>query len=87
MAMIDYLNGIKLKGKTDLFTVAQKYQKLIGSRSMLVLVSDFLVNIENIREALLYFAGNEVVFIQVLDILEKELDLEGDFKLQDSEAS
>lgn len=85
MAMVDYLNSIKLKGKTDILSIVQKYRKLMGSRALVVLISDFLVEIENIREALYYFAGNEVSLIQVLDPLEKNMDMEGSFKLKDAE--
>lgn len=87
MAMIDYLNKIKLKGKTDILAVAQKYRKLIGSRALVILISDFLAPIGNIKEALYYFSGHEVSLIQVLDPMEKNLEIEGDFKLKDSETN
>jgi uncharacterized protein (DUF58 family) len=86
MAMVDYLNSIKLSGKTDILDVAKKYSKQIGSRSMIVMISDFLAPIETIKEALLYLKGSEVVLVQVLDPKEMNPSLEGDFKLKDSES-
>lgn len=86
MAMIDYLNKIKLSGKTDILGVAKKYSRLIGSRSLIVIISDFLAPVEDIKESLHYLKGNEVVLIQVLDPIEKNPDMEGDFKLKDSES-
>jgi uncharacterized protein (DUF58 family) len=87
MAMIDYLNGIKLSGKTDILNVAKKYNRMIGSRSLLVIISDFLAPIDEVKEALHYFKANEVVLIQVLDPVERNPDFEGDFKLKDSESN
>lgn len=86
MAMIDYLNNLKLKGKTDLLGMAQKYRKIIGSRAMVVLISDFLVPIDEIRESLYYFREHELNLIQILDPIEMNLEMEGDFKLKDSES-
>lgn len=86
VAMVDYLNQLKLKGKTDIISMAQQYKKFIESKSLVIFISDFLVPIEEIKEALAYFAGNEVIVIQVLDISEKEPQMEGEFKLIDSES-
>jgi uncharacterized protein (DUF58 family) len=87
MSMIDYLNKIKLSGKTDILKVAEKYRNLIGSRSLIVIISDFLAPLENIKESLYRFKGSEVVLIQVLDPSEKSPEMQGDFKLKDSETS
>ncbi|MCK5282584.1 MAG: DUF58 domain-containing protein [Nanoarchaeota archaeon] len=87
MSMVDYLNKIKLSGKTDILSIAEKYRKHIGSRALVVLISDFLAPIENIKEALYYFSGHEVNVIQVLDAAERNPELEGDFRLKDSETS
>ncbi len=86
IAMIDYLNGMRLTGKTDIVGMAQKYRKLIGSRSLVILISDFLVPPEQFKEALLRFGRNEVRVIQVLASQEKDPDFEGDFKMKDSES-
>jgi len=86
ISMIDYLNSRKLSGKTDIVGLAQKYKNYIYSRSMVVIISDFLVPIEDIKEALYYFPGHEVKLIQVLDKRELNPDIEGDFKMKDSES-
>jgi len=85
IAMVDHLNSIKTKGPSKVKDAIQQYKKLIGSRAMLVLISDFLIPIEEINEAL-YMLGDHVIkIIQVLDPVEKDLKLQGDFKLKDSE--
>lgn len=84
-AMVEHLNSIKPKGYSKLLDTTRQYKKVIGSRSMLVLISDFLVNIDEIREAFYLLGDHEIKIIQVLDRVEKELKMEGDMKLVDSE--
>jgi uncharacterized protein (DUF58 family) len=85
ISMIDYLNDLKLKGKTNILNMAQRYKRFIGSRAMVILISDYLMPIEEIKEALYYFADDELTVVQVLDEKEKNPSMEGDFKLLDSE--
>ncbi|MBI4451878.1 DUF58 domain-containing protein [Candidatus Woesearchaeota archaeon] len=84
-SMVQHLNSIKPKGYSKLLDTIRQYKKFIGSKSMLVICSDFLVNIEEIREALYLLGDHEIKIIQVLDRVEKELKMEGDMKLKDSE--
>lgn len=84
-AMVQHLNSIKPKGYSKLLDTIKQYKKVIGSRSMLVVISDFLVNIEEIREAFYLLGDHEIKIVQVLDRVEKELKMEGDMKLIDSE--
>src|SRR3989338_2461213 len=84
-AMINHLNSMKTKGFSKVRDAITQYKKLIGSRAMIVLISDFLMPVEEIRESLYMLGRNEIKIIQVLDPLEKNLRIEGDFKLKDSE--
>ena len=84
-AMVQHLNSIKPRGYSKLLDTVRQYKKVIGSKSMLVLASDFLVNIEEIREAFSFMGDHEIKIVQVLDRVEKELKMEGDMKLIDSE--
>ena len=85
VAMVDHLNSIKTKGMSNVKDALQQYRKIIGSRAMIVLISDFLIPIEQINEALYMLGDHEIKIVQVLDPVEKELKLKGDFKLRDSE--
>jgi uncharacterized protein (DUF58 family) len=87
ISMIDYLNKKKREGKTNISSVAEKYRKSIGSKALVILISDFLVPVEELKKALFYLGGNELNLIQVLDAKEKNLRYEGDFKLKDSETN
>ena len=87
MAMINHLNNLKTGGFSKVKDAMSQYKKLIGSRAMIVLISDFLINIEEIKEALYMLGNHEIKIIQVLDPVEKDLQLQGDFKLKDSETN
>jgi len=86
-SMVEYLNDKKPKGLSKIEQSLGGYKKLINSKSYVVIVSDFLYAIEDIKRALAYCKNHRLVLIQVLDKLEKSLDLEGDFKLKDLETN
>lgn len=83
--MVQHLNSLKTKGKSFLQESINQYKKIVGSRALLVIISDFLIDIDEIREALYLLGDHEIKIIQVLDKVEKKLDMQGDFKLKDSE--
>tara|TARA_Y100000310_G_scaffold241784_1_gene245884 strand:+ start:48851 stop:49699 length:849 start_codon:yes stop_codon:yes gene_type:complete len=85
-SMVFHLNGTKTQGHSKLLESVMQYKKLIGSRSLLVLVSDFLVDINEVIEALYALGDHEIKIVQVLDPIEKDLKYSGDFKLIDSES-
>jgi len=83
--MVFHLNNVKTHGNSKLLEAMVQYKKLVGSRSLLVLVSDFLLNIDEIIEALYTLGDHEIKIIQIFDPIEKELKYHGDYKLIDSE--
>ncbi len=54
-------------------------------RSLVFIISDFMTDVEAIRNSIFRLGDNELVLIQVLDPLEKSLDLGGEAKLIDLE--
>jgi len=85
-SMVFHLNNIKTQGYSKLLDAMIQYKKVVGSRSLLILISDFLVNIDEVTEALYALGDHEIKVIQVLDPIEKDLKYSGDFKLIDSES-
>ena len=83
--MVQHINQVRTKGHSQLQESIRQYKKLVGSRALLVLISDFLIDIGEIREALYALGDHEIKVIQVLDKVEKDLKLQGDLKLEDSE--
>ena len=84
-SMVYHLNEVKTQGYSKLLDAMHQYKKVIGSRSLLVLISDFLMDINEVIEALYALGDHEIKIIQVLDPVEKDLRYSGDFKLIDSE--
>ncbi len=84
-SMVFHLNNTKTQGYSKLLDSMVQYKKMVGSRSLLVLISDFLVDINEVIEALYTLGDHEIKVLQVLDPVEKDLKYSGDFKLIDSE--
>ena len=84
-SMVDHLNNIKLTGFSRFKDAMSRYKKMIGSRSLIVIVSDFLFDIEEIEQGLIMLGKQNMKIIQVLDPVERELAFDGDFRLKDSE--
>ncbi len=82
---IDLLNSAQLNGKTNFDYCMEKYASVIRSRSLVFLISDFMADVDAIRNSVFRLGNNELVLIQVLDSLEKSLDLGGEAKLIDLE--
>ena len=82
---INLLNSMELAGKTRFDYCLEKYAAIIKSRSLVIIISDFMADAHAIRNAIFRLGDNELVLIQVLDPLEKNLDLGGEAKLIDLE--
>ncbi len=85
IAILDYLNQRKPKGTSNFSLSLGKYKQLINTRSMIVIVSDFLYDVEQVKSVLYRYKQHDIIMVQVLDKIETDLDLDGDFKLIDSE--
>lgn len=82
---IDLLNTTALSGKTGFDYCMEKYGSVIKSRSLVIVISDFMADIDAVRNGIFRLGDNELVLIQVLDPVEKNLDLGGEAKLIDLE--
>ncbi len=85
IAMVDYLKDKKPKGKTDFEGSLLSYLKKIGSRSLIVVVSDFFYDLKEIERSLGRFKNCDIKLVQVLDEVECSLNLKGDLRLKDLE--
>ena len=86
LELTDRLAERELEGVTDLDLCTHKYEKLIKSRSLIVIISDFMDDIEHIKSSVLRLSGNDLVLIQILDPFEKTLPLRGDSRFFDMES-
>jgi uncharacterized protein (DUF58 family) len=84
-SMVFHLNNTKTSGYSKMLNAMLQYKKVIGSRSLLILISDFLIDVDEVLESLYTLGDHEIKIIQILDPIEKDLKYQGDFKLIDSE--
>ncbi len=82
---IDLLNSAQLAGKTRFDYCMERYAGIIKSRSLVFIISDFMADADAIKNAIFRLGDNELVLIQVLDPVEKNLDLGGEARLIDLE--
>jgi uncharacterized protein (DUF58 family) len=85
--VIDLFNRIQLSGGTDLGACAAQYCKMIKSKSLSIIVSDFIEDLDSITEGIYRMAkhSKEMVLVQVLDPWEMDLGWRDDIKFQDLE--
>ncbi len=86
---VDLVNRQKLERKTNLERAVTRYEKFIRSRSLLILISDFLEPIEGIESGIARLArkSKNMIVIHVMDPVETGEKWEGDTKLYDLETN
>lgn len=85
--LVEYLNNKKPQGVSNFEQSLALYHKSqMSSKSLVVFISDFLYDPQQIRQVLSRFRNHFIVLVQVLDDKETKLDLEGEFRLQDTES-
>lgn len=85
LEILDFLNKKKVQGKSQFYESLLSFKKRLKSRSMIVIISDFLFDLEEVEQALQLFKKSEVFVIQTLDPEEIKFNMAGDFMLKDSE--
>lgn len=85
--MVEVLNTTKPSGTSDFAKAMASYRKALGTRAIIIAISDCLFDPENIKEGMHMLGNNEIKLIQVLDPSERRLAIDGDVKLRDLETS
>jgi len=78
LALIDFLNFSHPDGEADFGEALTEYASTIGTRSFVVIVSDFLGDLEGIKEGVDALSGNQIRLVNVLSPDELELPTSGD---------
>jgi len=86
---IDLLNAEKMSGATNLQRCADEYIKLIKTKSLAVVITDFLEPVDTIKKGLYRLARKtkNLIAVHVADPMEMKLDWQGDMKLFDLETN
>lgn len=87
MALMESLNENKVVNSSKFEQSMMMYKKLLNTKGFVVVISDFLYDTEEVARVLKRFKKHEVRLIQVLDPVETDLELEGDYKLKDLETN
>ncbi|MCD4702937.1 MAG: DUF58 domain-containing protein [Methanosarcinaceae archaeon] len=85
MHAIEQMSNIELGGKTSIKECMTQYEKVIHSRSLVIIISDFLDDPASIESAIYRFADHDLMLVQVLDRTESDLSFHGYTKLEDLE--
>ncbi|MFB6130251.1 MAG: DUF58 domain-containing protein [Salinigranum sp.] len=85
LRLIDLLNGTEPTGSADFARAFESYAGGIHSRSLVVIVSDFLADPDAIETGLAALSGNDVVLAQVLAPAELSPAVSGDTVFEDPE--
>lgn len=87
LEIIDRLNSLVLQGKTGIENSLQHYAAMIKSKSRVIVISDLLRPLDDIRPAIYRMGRHDLIVIQVLDPSEIELSVIGPARLHDMETS
>lgn len=85
LRLVDLLNDRELGGRTDFRNALDGYVPSITSRSLVVVLSDFLGELDDVEEGLAALARNELVTAQVLSPDELDPDVLGDTVFEEPE--
>jgi uncharacterized protein (DUF58 family) len=87
LSIIDRLNNIKPGGRTGFDRSIEHYSSVIRSKSRVIIISDLLTMLDDIRSAIYRVGRHDLIVIQVLDPAEIQLPEVGAVKLHDLETS
>ena len=73
-------------GGTDFRRMAEQFDLTIRSTSLVVVISDFLDEIEGLVAGIYKLSAHDLILIQILDPAEADLDFEGDLRFIDMES-
>ncbi len=85
LTLIEHLNTIKPKGQSHFHESLEQYKELVTSKALIVIISDLLFDVNELKETLYKYKRSEVILLQVLDETEKDLAIKGDIILEDVE--
>ncbi|MFQ3275104.1 MAG: hypothetical protein ACI9LV_000942 [Candidatus Nanohaloarchaea archaeon] len=85
-AMVDTLNELRKTPESRIEKCITEYSARIENKSIVVIISDFLTDIEEIESAVNRLGGSDVVLVNTFDVEEMDPSIEGDKILQDPES-
>lgn len=87
LQLVDRCNEVEPDGETDFSRALGEYAGTIGSRSLVLVASDFLGDPAAVEDGLLPLARNKLLLAHVLAPTERELPVRGDAVFEDLETA
>lgn len=84
--LVDTLNGLRKTPESMVERCLTEYSSRIHNKSMVVVISDFLTDIEGIEAGVERLKDTDTVLVNTLDVTELDPDFEGDAILKDPES-
>lgn len=84
--MVDTLNSLRKTPESLVERCVTEYSNQIQNKSVVIIISDFLTDVEQIESALNRLKGSEVILVNTLDESEIEPEMQGDKILKDPES-
>ena len=84
--MVDTLNSLRKTPESLIERCITDYSNQIQNKSVVIIISDFLTDIEQIESSLNRLKGSEVILVNTLDESEIEPEMQGDKILKDPES-
>lgn len=84
--MVDTLNQLRKTPESLVERCVSEYSAKIENKSVVVIISDFLTDVEEIKSAVSRLSGSDVVLVNTFDQQELDPDMEGDKILKDPES-
>jgi len=85
LRLLEAINGIEPDGRTDFRDALESYAGTISSRSLVVVVSDFLEDPDAIAEGLAAFGDSDVLLVHTVAPEERDPETTGDTIFEDPE--
>jgi len=86
LALVDRLSETTPAGETDFQSALEEYAASIRSRSLVVVITDCIGDVEGLESGLASLARNDVVLVQVLSPDELDPEVGGDTVFEDLES-
>lgn len=85
--LVDTLNGLRKTPESQVAKCLTEYSSRIKNKSTIVILSDFLVDVEKVEDAIKNLEHSEVILVNTLSEKEISPDMKGDKILKDPESS
>ncbi|MFB6091835.1 MAG: DUF58 domain-containing protein [Haloquadratum sp.] len=85
LRLLDRVNEIQPTGRTDFVDTLESYARTIHSRSLVVVVSDFLEDPDEIEDGVAALGHNDVLLVHVVAPDERDPEVAGDTVFEDPE--